>query len=84
MKKFEIIGSFLREKRIKAGLSQTEVADVLHVKPQFVSNWERGMSAPPLRLAKFLMKAYRIPSQEMLSMLLSAEEVRLKAGLKIK
>lgn len=42
-------GDFLREKRMKAGLSQKEVALGLgYTTPQFISNWERGLSNPPI------------------------------------
>jgi transcriptional regulator with XRE-family HTH domain len=44
-----IIGRFLRQERVRAGLTQWEVAQILgYSSSQFVSNWERGISRPPL------------------------------------
>lgn len=54
------IGKLFREKRIKSGLSQAEIARKLKIKPQFVSNWERSISSPPLRLYKRLGKMLEI------------------------
>lgn len=46
---------FMRDARIKAGLSQGELAEALGYKSaQFVSNWERGVSSPPLALLRKL------------------------------
>lgn len=43
-----LIGSFLATARKDASLSQKDVARYLaYSTPQFVSNWERGVSLPP-------------------------------------
>lgn len=48
MTDFFELGQYLKEKRVSAGLTQTELASKLgEVHTQFVSNWERGMCAPP-------------------------------------
>lgn len=85
-KMFVKVGQFLRDKREAKKISQTEVADALKVKPQFVSNWERGMSSPPLRLMKPLMKMYGIPEQQMLNLLVAEHEsfLRQELGLRKK
>ncbi len=45
---FANLGKYLKEKRVKAKMTQTELADTLgSVHTQFVSNWERGLCAPP-------------------------------------
>jgi transcriptional regulator with XRE-family HTH domain len=44
---FEPLGKTLRDYRERVYLSQTDVASLFKCKPQFISNWERGMSAPP-------------------------------------
>lgn len=44
---FQNLGKHLKEKRIAAGYTQSELADKLKVHVQFVSNWERGICAPP-------------------------------------
>ena len=60
---FMPMGHFLREQRESAGLNQTEVAEVLNVKPQFVSNWERGKSCVPLRMARKVCTLYGLPRE---------------------
>jgi transcriptional regulator with XRE-family HTH domain len=45
------LGKFLKTTREAAGLSQGKLAVKLGYKsPQFVSNWERGLSKPPLTI----------------------------------
>lgn len=78
------MGAFLREKREERGLSQTEVAEVLSVKPQFVSNWERGMSAPPLRLLRVVRKMYGIPDQELLGFMMNVKREEIAKSLGVR
>ena len=48
MTEFFELGQYLKEKRVSAGFTQAELASKLgDVHTQFVSNWERGMCAPP-------------------------------------
>lgn len=48
MAEFNYLGEYLREKRLEKDLSQAELARALNdVHVQFVSNWERGLCAPP-------------------------------------
>lgn len=48
MTEFFELGQYLKEKRVSSGFTQTELAGKLgNVHTQFVSNWERGMCAPP-------------------------------------
>ncbi|MES3039065.1 MAG: helix-turn-helix transcriptional regulator [Bdellovibrionota bacterium] len=56
------LAEFLKNKREDAGLSQSEVARKLgYSSPQFVSNWERGLSSPPISSAKELCRIYKVP-----------------------
>lgn len=59
---FKNLGKYLKEKRINAGYTQSELAEKLKVHVQFVSNWERGICAPPshcFQQALDLLKADR-------------------------
>ena len=48
MAEFHNLGRYLKEKRIEAGLTQIALAEKLGLAhSQFVSNWERGLCAPP-------------------------------------
>lgn len=68
---------FLKEGRVKAGLSQKEVSEVLNYDtPQFISNWERGIAAPPISILKRLAELYKISSEKLFDVVL-AEEIRL-------
>jgi transcriptional regulator with XRE-family HTH domain len=42
----------IRDARIKAGLSQQQMADALGINLRTAGNWERTGAVPPLRLAK--------------------------------
>lgn len=81
---FKSLGSYLRDKREKKGMTQTEVATALQVRPQFVSNWERGLSAPPLRLMKKIIQAYGIPKNEAVRVLVQEYEAYIKKNLGIR
>lgn len=46
------LGKFLARARIRAGHTQRDVSEELgYDTPQFVSNWERGASMPPMSKA---------------------------------
>lgn len=80
--KFEMIGTFLRQKRKEAGLTQGEVAKELgYTSPQFISNYERGLCAPAFDAYPRLMNMYKIPKEDMLQLLLKSEEVALRKKL---
>lgn len=42
------IGTFLRELRKEKGLTQEQLAEVLHVSGRTVSRWETGTNMPDL------------------------------------
>ncbi len=61
----------LKEVRIKAGLSQRDVADILgYSTPQFISNWERGLSHPPINSLKKIALALNCSSDVLFEMIL--------------
>ncbi|HRO66085.1 MAG TPA: helix-turn-helix transcriptional regulator [Pseudobdellovibrionaceae bacterium] len=78
---FKNLGAYLREKREKKGLTQTEVASSLKVRPQFVSNWERGLSSPPWRLLKKIVTLYGIPKNEIIRVLVKEHETFIRKSL---
>lgn len=41
------LGEYLKEKRLSGSFTQIELSEKLKVHVQFVSNWERGLCAPP-------------------------------------
>jgi transcriptional regulator with XRE-family HTH domain len=60
-------GEYLKDKREKARLSQTEVSDSLgYTSPQFISNWERGLSKPPSDKLGGIVRLYKLDREELL------------------
>lgn len=56
----------LKQKRTQAGLSQRDVADKLgYSTPQFISNWERGASIPPMNAICILASLYQMDAEEL-------------------
>jgi transcriptional regulator with XRE-family HTH domain len=70
MKKKGRLAGFLKEKRISAGLTQSEVAQKMgYSSPQFVSNWERGLANPPVFVLRDLTKMYKVSADSMFDIL---------------
>lgn len=45
---FYNLGNYLKKRRVEVGLTQKELAHKIgDLNSQFVSNWERGLCAPP-------------------------------------
>ncbi len=73
---------FLREKRIKAGLTQYELAKILnYTSAQHISNMERGKSPPPVRAAKPLIKALNISEKQYKRHIMKFFEKRIDKAL---
>lgn len=81
MKQFEEMGRFLKSKRVEAGLTQLELADKLKLSSQMVSNWERGLCAPPSSSLKKLTALLNVEKEDMLSIFLSSKELLLRMSL---
>lgn len=76
---FKPFGQYLRKKRVAQNLTQMEVAEMFgYSSPQFISNWERGESAPPEEILPSLVVAYRIKPKELSKFLLKIHKVHLE------
>ena len=53
-------GSILRQLRIEAGLTQTDLADELNVTSQAISKWERGDNYPEITLLPRLASRFQV------------------------
>ena len=60
------LGRFLREQRALASLSVREMARMAQVSNAYLSQVERGMHAPSLRVMRALADALEVPVEEML------------------
>ena len=79
------LAELLKEKRIVANLSQWEVAKKLgYTTPQFVSNWERGVSTPPVQVLNKIADLYGTSSDELFEALLFATIQKIKKELRRK
>ena len=85
MKRQSEFAVFLKKKRSLAGLSQKEVSEELgYSTPQFISNWERGMSTPPMTAIKQLSILYKISMDEIFELLLKETVEQVTHDLKKK
>lgn len=73
---------YLKSSREKSGLTQKRVSDRLgYATPQFISNWERGVSTPPIEQLKILGKLYKKDATEIFELYLEMELQIAKAKL---
>lgn len=74
------LAQFLKDARNKAALTQNSVAEALgYETPQFVSNWERGISYPPIDALKKIARLYKVSEEELYGVL---EEAFLEQTVK--
>ena len=79
-----LLAKFLKAKRIKAGLSQKEVSDKLgYSSAQFISNWERGLSSPPMDTLKQLTDTLNVKPKELIEVILQETKLKLEENLSI-
>ncbi len=72
------LGNYLQVMRTKAGLTQRQVAEALNYSSaQLVSNFERGISVPPLSKMKILLRIYPMPLDKVLQLVLATEHQRM-------
>lgn len=70
MADFTNLGKFLKQKRQVADISQGVLAEKLGgLHPQFVSNWERGLCAPPSHCIDTLISVLRINREDMVEVM---------------
>lgn len=70
-KNYEGLGQFLKKARVSRNLSQTKVAGKLGYKSaQFISNWERGVSTPPVKVLRVLADLYDLSESAVLEALM--------------
>ncbi len=69
---YKKLGLFLKEKRVEAGLTQPALADKLgEVHSQFVSNWERGLCAPPSHAFQRLISVLDLSREELVRVMVA-------------
>ncbi|RYZ92595.1 MAG: XRE family transcriptional regulator [Proteobacteria bacterium] len=72
----------LRQLRENAGHSQKNVSHVLgYQSSQFVSNWERGLSDPPVQTLKYLAKLYNIKLKDLAEVFIAYKVSRIRSEI---
>lgn len=62
--KNKTLAQVLHDLRMDAGLTQAQVSEYLgYSTAQFVSNWERGLSAPPVNILKRISLLYKVDAE---------------------
>lgn len=72
MTEFLELGTYLKEKRQSEKMTQAELAEKLgDVHAQFVSNWERGLCAPPGHCFPKLINVLGLNREKLVKVMLS-------------
>ncbi len=80
MAEFSNLGTFLKQKRIDSGFTQNELATKLgDVHSQFVSNWERGLCAPPNHSFQKLINVLKINKQKLVDVMMEDSKISIEA-----
>ena len=82
-RKSQELSAYLKQMRIKAGLTQIEIAEQLgYASPQFVSNWERALAAPPVHALSQLVALYDLEVDRVIEMCIAPLRGDLERALK--
>lgn len=80
MAEFSNLGTFLKQKRIDSGFTQNELASKLgDIHSQFVSNWERGLCAPPNHSFQKLISVLKINKQKLVDVMMEDSKISIEA-----
>lgn len=81
MREFIETGARLREARIKAGYSQSELAKLARVTPAAIGNFEQGLRRPSHKNAAILERIFGLPSGYWMGVL-NRQEAEIIAALR--
>ena len=78
----QLFGYWLQQQRIKNNMTQRQVSDALkYTKPQFVSNWERGICYPPIKEYKKIISVLKADASEFKRLFIQAQSEELVTRL---
>ena len=81
---FKEMGKAIKLKRMEKGISQAQIAEALgYSSPQFVSNWERGVSSPPMNALLVIIEMLGMDKVEVFELLMTEREKQLKTALNL-
>lgn len=82
---YGVLGSYLSEMRERASLTQREVSlELGYSSAQFISNFERGISSPPLAKLKILVRLYKMPVSKVMDLVLEGQREVLHEALGVR
>lgn len=67
---YQHLGAYLKERRLAAQCTQSVLANQLNVHVQFVSNWERGLCAPPTHCFQEALDLLKADRKKVVSVML--------------
>lgn len=78
-KKENAVAHLIRTSRQTSGLSQKQLADELgYTSSQFISNWERGISSPPLDKLEEICNLLKITPKQIIEAIMLETETNLR------
>ena len=63
---YRAIGKKIKNLRIKKGLTQEELSELLYVTPQAISKWERGLGYPDISQIVPIAKIFGVSTDTLL------------------
>ena len=81
---FSNLSKLLKEQRVKASFTQSEIAEALKVHVQFVSNWERGQCAPPAHCFDKLIDILKVSRQKVVEAMVADAKSAIEERVYIK
>lgn len=80
MTEFTNLGNYLKNKRVEAKLTQRKLASSLgNMNSQFVSNWERGLCAPPSHCFQKLIDMLKLNRDNLVKIMLEDSRMVIEA-----
>ena len=61
------VGDLIRRLRKANGLTQLQLAEILHISDKTVSKWERGLGCPEVSLIAELSRVFQVDMESLLS-----------------
>lgn len=80
-KEFSNLGKLLKDSRANVGLTQAELAQKLDVHTQFVSNWERGLCAPPNHSFQKVISTLKLDKTELADAMMKDSRISIEAKI---
>ncbi|MEM7646866.1 MAG: helix-turn-helix transcriptional regulator [Pseudomonadota bacterium] len=75
------LGSYLRQGRLKKGLTQNQVGRALNVSDMFVSNIERGKCGVPAKYLLHFVSIYGLDVKEVFNKVLEVKKEEVRKAL---